>query len=158
MGRRLALPGRYADPAAQSALSHVWIYGLRTRVLTCPCSLEYWWNAKDKLSISYGLEWSFTSHKVKFVQVAGLRMDGKWQGWNWKWQVSSSGYHFFDFVEITDSWGYVVAQVAVAKFWAKTCLISERQIADRLSTPWLWLEPEQENDEWLILHDNLDLF
>ena len=95
---------------------------------------------------------------MKFVQVAGLRMDGKWQGWNWKWQVSSSGYHFFDFVEITDSWGYVVAQVAVAKFWAKTCLISERQIADRLSTPWLWLEPEQENDEWLILHDNLDLF
>ena len=158
--------GRVAEPvasAAQSALSHIWVGKVRTRVLTCPSCIEYWWNANDKVTISYGLEWSFTTHKLKFVQVAGLKKDGQWKGWNWKWQVSSGwcANHFFDFVEITDSWGNVVAQVAVTKFWAKSCLISERLIADRLTTPWLWLGPEAEEEQetdWLILHDNMGSF
>ena len=115
----------------------------RRRVLTMPIGLVFE-SASLKICIAFGLLRG-DDGGVSFIQSAGIRLNGRWHGWNWMW-TSLSGC----IIRIYDQWAASLAEIPMSLFVPKAFYMTDKSIVQHCDDT----EVVQECDdtEWNIVY------
>ena len=115
-------------------LNHVWCPRASARVLSMPVGLHCRLNGRDSVMIVFGLQLLGAGLGIQFVCAAGLRIGGRWRGWNWNWAViMEAGTRL---VMIYDSYNNFIIEVPLRRFTIRQYPSCNRMIEDNNEEAW----------------------